>query len=1062
MSARTVRIRLLGGFEVEVDGTALPEGGWQRRHAAALVKLLALSPGLRRHRELVIAALWPDLDVADAAPRLHKAAHYARRWLGGSDTVVLSGDAVTLFPGDRVEVDAVDFERNAGAALAARNRAAAAAAADACPGDLLPDDLYEPWAEEFRGRLRLLHLEVLRVAQRWETLAALDPADEQASVALARRWAEAGDRPAALRQFERLERSLRQELGVGLSPEAARFHAALLSGDTGRPDRSDPDLLGRSAELEQVESLLSRVRRGEGRVLFLSGPAGVGTTSVLAAVERQAVAAGMRVGTGLAARIDGAWPLAPVLEALADLSRRQPALLDGLDDVLREEIQRALSGRSGDWDGRGSHQRLFIASAELVRLAAAEGGAVLVVDDAHHADEASLRLLHFLARTTGTEPVALVLGHRPVQAGPLADVRNRLLGRGTAATLDLRPLAPSDALALARRHAPSSPLPTLRAVVDVNGGLPFGVVEGARAVAADPSAPPGFALLPATLAPDVLRALATVAVLGASFDTDEFVDLTGLGDDDAYAVLDAALAAHVIHRTEHGFAFGHALQREALLERWTGRGGRRGAHLAAARSLERLGRSPGRIARHLVQAGRTAAAVPWALRAAETQAALGAFRDARATVDDVRAAATGEDSARLLALRAELLNATGDLGAMEAYREALAAARDDEDRVRIRTRMARMATQHGDLDTAVLAIEDLRLDGSSNDGELLVARAGLAIVRGDMDAAAKAADEARRRLTTGGAVDDRLFGLVTLQGLLAHHRGEWFPRLRAELRTGAQRPDLAVQLFDSHLCVAEYLLYGPTPYDEVLELAADLRRTAERAGALRAVAFAVALRGEAALLKGDLRLAEAELTEAADMHHTLEFAGGEAVCLQRLAELHLHRGQPEAAAPLLQRALPLARWSTFARCLLPRIYGTMISAAPDPLSACDVVERAEATLGPDDECLFCSIMLAVPAAGACAEAGDLDRARRFLATAETVRTRWEGTAWEASLTEVRAVLARAEGDVAGAGRLLASAAVLFDTAGQPLDAARCRSALGTAPVPPPRVVGAASAITLRR
>ena len=75
----------------------------------------------------------------------------------------------------------------------------------------------------------------------------------------------------------------------------------------------------------------------------------------------------------------------------------------------------------------------------------------------------------------------------------------------------------------------------------------------------------------------------------------------------------------------------------------------------------------------------------------------------------------------------------------------------------------------------------------------------------------------------------RLFDLVTLQGLLAHHRGEWFQRLRSELRSGTGRPELAVGIFDSHLCVAEYLLYGPTPYAEVLELAAELRATA-RAG----------------------------------------------------------------------------------------------------------------------------------------------------------------------------------------------------------------------------------------
>lgn len=285
---------------------------------------------------------------------------------------------------------------------------------------------------------------------------------------------------------------------------------------------------------------------------------------------------------------------------------------------------------------------------------------------------------------------------------------------------------------------------------------------------------------------------------------------------------------------------------------------------------------------------------------------------------------------------------------------------------------------------------------------------------------------------------------------MAHYRGEWFQRLRVELRTGAERPDLAGRLFDSHLCVAEYLLYGPTPYDEVLELAAQLRRTAERAGVLRGVAFAVALRGEAALLKGDLDLAESELTEAADLHHALESPAGESVCLQRLAGVHLHRGNRERATVLLQRALPLARWSLMARCVLPRIYGTMIDAAPDTESACAVLDRAEATVAPDERCPFCTIMLAVPAARVCADAGDLERARRFLTMAQAVEARWEGTAWTAALLEVRAALARAEGDDDASGELLGSAAALFDDFGQPLDAARCRAAALAPALPAPR------------
>jgi hypothetical protein len=84
-------------------------------------------------------------------------------------------------------------------------------------------------------------------------------------------------------------------------------------------------------------------------------------------------------------------------------------------------------------------------------------------------------------------------------------------------------------------------------------------------------------------------------------------------------------------------------------------------------------------------------------------------------------------------------------------------------------------------------------------------------------------------------------------------------------------------------------------------------------------------------------------------------------------------------------------------------------------------------------------MFAVPAARACADAGDLEDARRHLKVAERSAPLWEGTAWQASLVEIRAHIARAEDREAEARRLFDDAAALFDAAGQPLDAQRCRS-----------------------
>lgn len=935
-----VRIDLLGGFRVAVDDLDVPPSAWRRRHAAGLVKLLAISPSRRLHRERAIDALWPDLSIEEAAPRLHKAAHYARRAMGDARSLVAGDESVALWPDAEVAVDVARFERLAGEAIAGDDPAGAGRAADAYGGELLPDDAYEAWTEQLRERLRLLHTDLLRLAGRWQELVAADPADEGANLALVDALATAGQPAAALRQLERLDRAMRRELGVAPGPAARRWRDRLLSAThAGTTDRSPPAEapVGRDAQIRAAEQVLAEAGAGHARVLFFDGSAGIGKTTLLAWMEQLAARRGMRVGTGVAAEVEGAWPYAPVLEALADLCRRHPALLDGLQDPFREEIERALSGEPVKRPGSEGHQRLFVAAAELLRLAAAGAGAALVVDDAQAADEASLRLLHHLARSTATERVVIILAHRPSPGPALANLRGSLAGRGVATVIDVPPLTRDAALRLTRRYAPGIDEATADALWSASGGVPYSVVETARRLAADPHADLGAALLPAGLAPEVVDALRAAAVLGSSFDTDEFAAAVGAGVD-VFAILTTAVGCRLLTRTASGFTFGHALVRAALLERLPPQ--RRAAlHRAAADALRQLGRPAARIGRHLVLAGDRAAAVPWMLAAAETEAALGAYQDALGLLDDVRSAATGRELASLLALRGDLLIARADPAAVEAYQQALAATEEPAKRRSLRARLARAAMFAGDLELAGAALDGLTMDGADRDAGLLLTCGHLAFLRGDHAGAELAASRARRLLAEGGSPDRQLFDLVTLQGLVAHHRGEWFQRLRSELRHGARHPGLTVGIFDSHLCVAEYLLYGPTPYDEVLELAAELRDTATQSGVLRAVAFAAALRGEAALLKGDLDLAEGELQEAVDLHHDLDSSAGEAHSLQRLAEVRLARGDAEEATRLLHRALPLARWSMMARHLLQRVYGTMIEAAPDLAAARAVVDR---------------------------------------------------------------------------------------------------------------------------
>lgn len=230
-----VEVRLLGGFQVRVDGRTLPPHHWSRRHSAALVKLLALAPGRSLHREQVIDALWPDLGIDQAAPRLHKAAHYARKALGHRAAVVLNAETVRLYPDDDVHIDGAWFQQYAESAVANGGIAAAKAALALYGGELLPQDLYEAWAEQPRLHLSRLHAELLHQSEDWHQVLAADPTNEPAHLALAHRYVERGDRPAALRQLGELDRVMRHELGLGPSQRALELRRRIETVASDRP-----------------------------------------------------------------------------------------------------------------------------------------------------------------------------------------------------------------------------------------------------------------------------------------------------------------------------------------------------------------------------------------------------------------------------------------------------------------------------------------------------------------------------------------------------------------------------------------------------------------------------------------------------------------------------------------------------------------------------------------------------------------------------------------------------------------------------------------------------------
>ncbi len=1047
-----LHVRLLGGLEVEVDGARVDQAAWSRRSAAQLVQLLALAPGHRLHREQVLDALWPELaSMTELAPRLHKAAHFARRALGTQDGVVLSGSTVQLGPGATVVVDAAQFEARATAAMTHGDAQAAREVAALYTGDLLPESPYEGWLAAPREHLRGLYLDVLRLGELWPALAEADPTSERAHLELARAAALAGDVSGAIRQLEHLERAMDRDLGIAPSKAVVELRDRLMAEAQRRvpavehplrlPLRTTTVPVGRQQEAARIERLLTDVGFGHGQALFVVGARGMGCSFFLTYLEHEATARGMRVGSGSLAQTRAPWPYAPVLDALSHLCRGDPTLLESLDATARATLQRAMAARELDWDGSSTHQHLYVAAAELLRLAAQGAGALLVVDDIDDADEASLELFHYLTRATAGTRVLLATAILPDVRESVARVRAGLEARDQATVIDLHPLDRQHAAELLAEYV-SDPqvIETLASAVV---GVPYDLVEAATA-AARGEADPVRALLPFEPESPLGSLLEAAALSGRTFDADEVAAVVGLDGATAFGLVEEAVSRGILMRDGVVPTFHHELIRESVLHRIPPER-RREWHTRYADVLRDTDAPASCVAHHLLEAGKAADAVEWVLRASQTDAALGAYRNALERLDRIRHVEHGPSAARLALLRADVLGALADPAALDAYREALELATDAPGGTKVRVRLARAALFLGELDTARTALDGLELAGldQADDALHLLVQGHVHLFAGDLDGAQHSADEARRRIAISPRASAAAFELVTFDGLLAHRSGKWFHRLRQALRRGAEQPDLATGLFDSHLCVAEYLLYGPTPYEEIRELAHNLRESARRSGVTRAVAFAAALGGEAALLAGDLEVARRELEEAVALHRQTTSMLGEAHSMQRLAETHLALGDKEQANRILASALPLARWSTFAGCLLPRVFGAQVLAAPNPVAAVAVVDEATASLGVEDHCSFCSIAFDAPAARALAATGDLTGARTYLVAAQASADLWQTPAWRAAVLEARAAIATAQDDAETARELLRQAADTYAASGQVLDARRCAELVST-------------------
>jgi DNA-binding SARP family transcriptional activator len=474
-------------------------------------------------------------------------------------------------------------------------------------------------------------------------------------------------------------------------PDPARNPAA----DRGR----GPSTVGRH-DTTSAAAAAVRVAAATGRAHFLlvAGEPGIGKSRLVQDVSCLARDDGWRVLVGRCHEGDYApalWPwLGMVRELAADEPEVDPRLAPLLVDAPREEDS-----------GAGAGLRMFDAVVDLLSRSASQQPLLCVLEDLHWADSTSLQLLRHLADTAPAVPLAVVVTRRTteaVTADLLVDTMATLARAGAERLrvdgLDRRGVGELLATTIGSAAAGER---LVQHVSSVTGGNPFFVLQYARLLAGLPdlaSVEPAALPVPDSIT-DVLRQrierlstdgialLTAAAVVNRTIDPALVAELSGLDLDASLDLLDAAVASGLAEETSSGYAFVHALAREALRSRMSP-ARRMLLHDRAARVLEGRGAEDADatmdVAHHAHLAAplgpeQAARAVDWLSRAAAVATARSAHQEALELWSQVLTHAPPRSPEAAAAQRgraAALLRLARTPEARAAVEEAVGTARD--------------------------------------------------------------------------------------------------------------------------------------------------------------------------------------------------------------------------------------------------------------------------------------------------------------------------------------------------------------------------------------------------
>ncbi|MFG1655413.1 AAA family ATPase [Micromonospora chersina] len=592
-------------------------------------------------------------------------------------------------------------------------------------------------------------------------------------------------------------------------------------------------IIGREHPAALLRAEVDRVTASHGGLVLVAGEPGIGKTTLVSAAADAARRRGALVLGAACWDSDSApgyWPWVQVLRRLSrspdDWARAQEAAGPGLAALLGEGAGADPAGDQPADDGGQAEFALHDAVTTALVAVAQHRPVVVVLDDLHWADPASMRLLQFATQHTWFERLLLVGTYRDAEVES-GDHRLRPLLlplTAKATTITLTGLARDEVAALIRRTAGREPGADL--VDEVHrrtGGNPFFVEQTARLWHTD-----GLAT---TIAPGVreavrrrldqlpapvVEALTVAAVLGRAFHRQVLAACLPGPAAQVDRLLDrAATARLVLPRGDGRFAFAHDLVRETLYDGLTD-GERRARHAAVVRAVDRSAALaerliPADLARHAWLAG--------------------------ADLDPARAVDLLVAAAR---------DASGRLAVEEStqhFRRALEVADEPARRVKVLLELAQLLTHVGTQEEAERLLVDAAALARPLDEPALLARVALtahrqeAAARRRVDADALVGEAYRRLIgepEPGRGTRALVTDLITATETLARH--------------GRDDEALTFSLWARHDTT-----WGLGTAEDRAVVTAEIREVARRTGDRETELWATSLRWVALLELGDPR-----------------------------------------------------------------------------------------------------------------------------------------------------------------------------------------------------------------